>query len=525
MNISSSVFQRVVLLFQTRLPKGWGSSLDTVSFLLFFFALLYSVTGIHGFMRGHMGWLGPDLYSVAINLDASHFFMARGLMSDGSYMAYNHQPPAIFYFFNAVSHLGKDLFDKLQIAYFMSAGVLILGWYAMARVFRKLGYDPAVANFTVIVLGSTSFFTFYRALLSFDNFSVLVSAGLIYAFAIFEGRHGATAAPNSIQSRIVATGICIASLLVSWYVYPIIGFFLLGMFIFRVVKRQDWKTPFVAGFLVFVTMLALVASLFYMNHRYMGNYQDIWDFLGGDAATNAKDLGVRYKPFLELMKALYAQFSMLFPNRAAKFALLILLLSGVGAVSIKKIRSLVSFDQTMRMPVLSILALLLGASSFLYLTRYWSWIHPFGFPFLLMGFGIILVWALSKLPAEIRQFLPLLTFVLSFHAAQILQNEREGDVWRAKETQSLIDVVQTEFPRGYALTLNTGCGIFNQGMFTYIAAYPNSFLSPNEKDVPSDKAVEVLCENNDTGETVLRTKDGKRKYKILPFTIGYEKIR
>ena len=485
--------------------------LGRFSFIFFLCALVFSVVGIHGFMRGHMGWLSPDLYSSAVNLDITRNFLARGIMDDGGIITYHHHPTLAFRFFNFASHFGYSYFDKLQVAYVFSAIVLCAGWYALYVVYKKMGFDSTVAMLTVMAMATTKYFLFYRAVLSFDNFTILASAGLIYAFYIFENDD---IAALGIEKKIVALAICILCLNLSWYFYPVIGCFFASLFVVRLFKCGDWKTPFFAGFFIFSVMLLIIGLIVYDNIRVLGNYNDLVSFLINDAPSSQLVAGERYQPAMELLSGLAGRMLSLAPGWIILGVCVLLLCS-------------IKFSKSTQRPVvktrLSIFSFLVGGVAFIGLTRYWSFIHPFAFPLVQVGLGLALLVALSYVHPKFNFALQLVIFALAIYGTNRLCLERKADIAEAKATSSLLDVVEAKFYGGYAFSLSADCGAFS-GKFPYISTAPNRVLSVNESKFPIERQIELVCLDAKSSQVLLKTRDGKQQYIVRYGEAGFETL-
>lgn len=526
--LSSNIRQAILLLTERFSLQSLEGGAIRLAFCLFAFGIVFSAFGINGFMREHLGWLSPHLLGAAMNLDYTGIIAAERIYDDGTISPYAHHPPLSFYFFNLVTNLGAGYMDKLSIAYLASAGIYALGWFVLFRVLCHLNFDPLAAALSVLLISSSEMFLMYRALLSFDAFSILSGACLLYGLSIFE-LNG-----NKLERRafIVAVLLCSFSVLVSYYAFPILSIYFTVLFAWRFFTGGDWRSIFMGGTIIAIVMALQTGWIvaIHLQSSATDAFGMFYNRVATDAVTNVKP---HLKDSAQVWAAHKRQFSRLLPDPTLMKGLLTFIFLSLMAFTIRRYAlkksthtmPLISYN-LQRFPLFSLCVALTGIGLFLFVARYWATNHPFALiylaaPLALVG-AAIFTFALHLPRAVICAAL----IPITFYSATLFNRERLADIEQANISRGVIELFDHEFPGGYTFSATRQCGSFNlnNGMQKFLFAYPNLWTRrPNQN--PAEKRVTIECADPEFGGYLFKTADGKREYIFNPNRAGYSIVR
>lgn len=503
---------------------NWERGLSILALGVFCFGILFSVFGVHGFMREHLGWMSPHLLGASINIEYTRIIAAERVYPDGTIASYGHHPPFSFYFFFLVSQLGVGFLDKLVIAHTASSVVYLAGWVVLYRVLCRLNIDPLIALFSILVVSSAELFLTYRALVSFDTFSIISGACLLYGLSEFE-RHEEGMSPRTF---LIALSLCVFGVLISYYSYPILAAFFLSLFIFRLLRKKHWQQVFLAGAIIVVFMMLQGAWTILIHLR-----SDAGDSIGLFFNRVATDQVANIRTHLQTPEGLWSdhkkQFSRLMPSFVALVGVVVFVASSLGVSFVSRLldKSEKRPEVTIRgdipkIPGLTLISFVVGLGTFLYVGRYWAAGHPFTLLFLAAPLSLMIAVLLQTVKPTLRLATAAGIALLSVHSATLFAEQRNLDLVVANDTRGLIELIDEEFPSAYFFPTIKRCGRFNfnNGMQKLLFSAPNLWTT-NEVKIAADRDVLVECADPKTGAYRFRTRDGKREYIFTPGHAGY----
>lgn len=477
-----------------------------LSLIFFFIAILLSVVGINGFLQGHLGWLGPHLYSVSINLENTKFFLADGIYDDGSYHLYNHHPPFFFYVFYLISKLGQNLSDKLQIGYFFAAFIYSLSWIYVYKILKFFGLNSRLIVLSILLVSSATIFTTYRAVLSFDIFSIFISGSMIYAFYIYDNH--LYVEKNKI---IYALLLCFFSTLISYYSFFIIfvGFVILlikKLYLKEEIKKIIFFGVINASFFL-IALLRIPLTIFFLqdDHSTISNFFS--RALGSGMVPN-QNIGKFTESFL--LEKYVSQIFMLIPDLkfllTCIFSFLILRLINKKNITRQPEDSIKINNITSK--IISVIIPIIGVLFFYIVSPYWTAVHPFAILLLSAPFTFIAYVLIQKIFGNNNRTIIICLIIFTLLSVSNFYNERKNNLTQIKKTFSLISFFDHKFLDNYSFQRFGGtCGKFNGGMFKYLTSFPNKWFSKTS-NVTLDKVIKIECVDKKNGNLRLSFANG-----------------
>ena len=459
---------------------------------------------INGFLSGHLGYGGPHLYAGAINLDATSNFIVNSIGSDGKYFTYHHQPTLGFYIYNIISHLGTTYADKLYIGYLVSIIILCISWITVYYVLINIGINKTISAFIVTIFSTSTYFYDHRALLNFDQLTVLCISMLLWSFSTLEKIRQYKL--NNIKKIIIPLLLIIICLNISWYIYPITALYFITSIIIRFRNKENWKEFFIYGSIIAISMCCIIGIMVYKNYYYLGTLSDLKLLFKRNAASADSVAQALYKPTYELVKLLLIRFKEVMPKLTVIACALPFLLY-----------AFISNNDTKRFKNGNLLTIafsfIVGGFTFILLTRYWSFIHPFCYPLMAVGFYIVFAIFLNKLNKKAMLIIPLLSIISVAISIKNVHKDFKNAKMHADSTYALIDLMDNEFNGEYAFDIdNAHNEKFNTGMLLFVTSYPHRRYVKDDKIWPSDKIVSVKCLDKKKGVLTFVTKDKSKSF-------------
>lgn len=451
--------------------------------IVFLGAVLFTLIGLQGFLHGHEGWAGPDLYSPAINLDISNGFLARTIDENHNVILdYHHHPLLGFYIYNLVAKISPDSYMwRLQFGYLFATTILIIGWVIFYLFLRRLTYEKSICLFATVLLACSSYYANHKALTNFDSLTCITCSLLLFAYhALLK----ATKNKDNLNKKIVFSWIMIfVSLNISLYFYAV-NFVFACIYIYVCYKNKlsiriislSIIFPFLIIFMV--SLLTIVIGIYLR-----GDFNNLIKIIIADAGNVESVSPARQLAFKALIKGLFSRFT----ENFNKYDICIVALIIYTKIVIKE-----SINKSCLKNILVASPFIFGGLIFIVLTRYWSVIHPFAFQIIVMG-GLIIV-ANITISQDIRiKFLVIAsTSVLLLYGINQHYKIGKADQEESENTYALIKLVDDNF-KGVSFSFENSysCGAFNPGMLWYISSYPNYTF--NDKLGISSKKIKVEC--------------------------------
>lgn len=451
--------------------------------IVFIGSVLFPLIGIQGFLHGHEGWAGPDLYSPAINLDISKGFLARTIDENHNVMLdYHHHPLLGFYIYNLVAKISPDSYMwRLRFGYLFATVILIIGWLIFYFFLKRLSYKRSVCLFATALLACSIYYAHNKALTNFDSLTCITCSILLFAYHTLFNQ---TKIKYNFNIKIILSWIIILiSLNISLYFYAV-NFVFACIYIYEGFKNKyGIQTILLSIILPFFIICLFSISTIVVGIYLRGDFNNLIDIIIADAGSIESVSPDRKLAFTTLIIRLFYRFS----ENFNKYNICIIALIIYTKILIKE-----SINKSYLKNLLVASPFIFGGLIFILLTRYWSVIHPFAFQIIAIGVIIIVANIATSHDTRIKFLVITSTSIILLYG--IYQNYKIGkeDCDESVNTTALIKVVDDNFKKVSFNFLNThSCGAFNPGMLWFISSYPNYTF--NDKLEIGSKIIKVEC--------------------------------
>ena len=453
---------------------------------------IYSTLNLKGFLAGHLGFAGPHLYASSLNLSYLPSIIASSVDSDFEVVhLYNHHPKLGFYVYWLISFLSDGTYlGKLQIGYLFSTVINILGVVALYFALRYIRINKVLSLFAVAFVFSTHYFNLYLTLTNFDSLSILMSSGLLFSFKTLYDDLILPNHQHSLKQHIYSWLIIFLSMNTSYYFFCVNAFFVLTIFVITIINhkfKSNIKKLITFSSLMFILALISITTVLLSLYLYAGNLDSFVDLIQRDA-PDYKNAGVRRKSLLELISTFYVHLRSILPSK--KIVILIMGLIIFNFIKFKKFYC----NELCWLPTLG------GCIVFIIATRYWSAIHPFAFPILMIG-GISFLVSVFNFYFVDKSFpliIAILTTLMLFSSISLLKHTYKSNLSTSHLSQNIVKLFDEKYSHDYSLYFKDAmpmCRGFNHGQFWFLASHPNYQASQN-KTLPK-KTILVECKKDD----------------------------
>lgn len=476
-------------------------------FLIFVFGILLSTYGLNGFLQGHLGWVGPHLYSVSINLEITKFFLADGIYEDSTFHLYNHHPPLFFYIFYFISKLGNSLSEKLQFAYFFAALIYSLSWYFIYSLLKYFGFNKKTSLLVIMLVCSADIFTSYRLVLSFDILSIFVSGSLIYAFYIFDNHTN-----RNKKELLLAFVFCFISTQISYYSFFIIFSGFVILLFKKIYLKQEFQRLMLYGIVnasfIFLSIVRIPFTFLFMDDKSL----TVKNFLSRALGDGMIPKNTNIESISSYLFEKYThQLLMLIPD--SKIIIIFIILISMFLIFSSKDKSQTNHAQTKydNSIIIPVTIPFFGVLLFYLISPFWAATHPFAILLLSGPIVFCLCIFLQKIVFSEK----LITISLIAVSVLLFANfidERKSNINQINKSFQLISLFEHNFPSGYAFQRFSGsCGILNGGMFKYLTSHPNRWIAPNS-NFDDDFKINIECIDKEKGILKINNKSNKIIY-------------